>query len=180
MILGKRIRLRAVERGDLPRFVAWLNDPEVRENLMLNLPLSMAQEERWFEGMLNRPQAEMPLAIEILTPEGWVMIGNVGLHEINLTARWAEVGIFIGEKKYWNQGYGRDALRLMLRHAFNNLNLHRVELRVYENNPRAIKAYENTGFVHEGRMRQKVFKNGQYVDELVMAVLRSEWTDVDV
>jgi RimJ/RimL family protein N-acetyltransferase len=180
MILGNRLRLRAVERDDLPRFVAWLNDPEVRENLMLNLPLSMAQEERWFENLLNRPQAEAPLVIEILTADGWVMIGNVGLNEINLTARWAEVGIFIGDKKYWNQGYGRDALRLMLRHAFNNLNLNRVELRVYENNRRAIKSYENTGFVHEGSMRQKVFRNGKYLDELVMAVLRSEWTDADV
>jgi RimJ/RimL family protein N-acetyltransferase len=81
----------------------------------------------------------------------------------------------VGDKTVWNQGYGSEAAKLMLQHGFENLNLHRIYLRVYENNPRAIRSYEKVGYVHEGRMRQAVYKNGKFEDVLLMSVLRSEW-----
>ncbi|HEX7976751.1 MAG TPA: GNAT family protein [Anaerolineales bacterium] len=175
MIYGERIRLRATERSDIPRFVAWLNDPEVIAGLMLSLPMSQADEEGWFEGMLQRPAAEHPLVIEIRREDGWEMIGNCGFHVIDWRSHAAEVGIFIGEKKYWNQGYGTEAMRLLLRHGFNTLNLNRIALQVYQTNPRAVRSYEKAGFIHEGRKRQGMYKDGQYVDVLLMSVLRSEW-----
>lgn len=79
-----------------------------------------------------------------------------------------------GEKSYWDQGCGREAVGLMLRYRFNTLNLNRIYLRVYETNQRAIRAYKRAGFVHEGRMRQARFQDGGYIDVLLMAVLRSE------
>jgi RimJ/RimL family protein N-acetyltransferase len=85
------------------------------------------------------------------------------------------VGIFIGEKRLWNQGYGTDAMRLLLQHGFNTLNLNRVALDVYDTNLRAVRSYEKAGFVHEGRKRQAIFKDGRYVDILQMSVLRAEW-----
>jgi diamine N-acetyltransferase len=175
MILGERVRLRAIERDDLPRFVAWLNDPEVLRGLLLAIPLSLPQEEQWFSRMLEQPTEEHPLVIEVNTPEGWTAIGNIAFHAVNWIERSAEVGIFIGEKSLWNQGYGREAMKLMLRHGFNTLNLNRIFLRVYASNPRAVKSYEYAGFVHEGRLRQAHFQDGQYVDVLIMSVLRSEW-----
>jgi RimJ/RimL family protein N-acetyltransferase len=60
MIFGKRIRLRGIEKEDLPQFVAWLNDPEVLHGLMLDSPLTLVQEERWFQSMLERPVEEQP------------------------------------------------------------------------------------------------------------------------
>ena len=177
MIYGERIRLRHIEREDLPRFVAWLNDPEVRQGLSLYLPLSQATEEQWFENMLKRPKDEHPFAIEIKAGEGWEMIGNCGIFSIDWRNRSAEIGIFIGEKRYWNQGYGAETMRLLLRHGFNTLNLHRLFLRVFENNARAVRAYEKAGFVHEGRMRQAEFSGGDYVDVLFMSVLRPEWQE---
>jgi len=175
MILGERVRLRAMEREDLPRFVLWLNDPEVRQGILIAIPLSMSQEEQWFSHMLERPSEEQPLVIEIKTPEGWKAIGNISFHTVDWRERSTEVGIVIGEKSFWNQGYGRDAMQLMLRHGFNNLNLNRIFLRVYASNPRAIRSYEKAGFVHEGRLRQAHFQDGQYVDVLIMSVVRSEW-----
>ena len=86
------------------------------------------------------------------------------------------MGIFSGDKDYWNQGYGSDAMRLLLKYGFNSLNLNRIYLHVFDTNPRAIRAYEKVGFVHEGRLRQDIFLNGSYVDVLMMSVLRSEWT----
>lgn len=175
MIYGDRIRLRAPERADIPRFVTWLNDPEVTAGLSLYLPMSQADEEGWFENMLKRPKDEHPFVIEAGSGDGWTPIGNCGLHAIDWRNRSAEMGIFIGDKSYWNKGYGAEVMLLLLSHGFGTLNLNRLYLRVYHTNPRAIRAYEKAGFVHEGVLRQAEFKKGEYIDVLIMSVLRSEW-----
>jgi RimJ/RimL family protein N-acetyltransferase len=175
MIYGENIRLRAIDRQDLPRFVEWLNDPEVRRGLLLHLPMSRAEEENWFEDMLKRPAVEHPLVIEIQEGTEWIMIGNCGIHNVDWRCRSAEVGIFIGEKRLWNRGYGTNAMRLLLKHGFETLNLNRIALEVYENNPRAVRSYEKSGFVHEGRKRKAMFIEGKYHDILIMSVLREEW-----
>jgi RimJ/RimL family protein N-acetyltransferase len=177
MIYGQRIRLRAVEHSDLTRFVEWLNDPEVTAGLTLYLPLSMGDEEQWYQGMRQRPPAEHPLVIEIKVADGWKMIGNLGFIGVDWRVRSAEVGIFIGEKTLWNQGYGSEAMKLILRHGFQTLNLNRIFLRVFANNPRAIRSYEKVGYVLEGCQRQGEYQNGEYVDVLLMSVLRAEWKD---
>jgi diamine N-acetyltransferase len=175
MIYGERIRLRAIEREDLPRFVAWLNDPDVLQGLLIYLPLSLTDEENWYENMLKRPMDEHPLVIEIKQAEDWLPIGNCGFMNIDWRCRSGEVGIFIGEKQLWNQGYGTDAMNLLLKHGFNTLNLNRVALDVYDTNLRAVRSYEKAGFVHEGRKRQAIFKEGKYIDILQMSVLKQEW-----
>jgi RimJ/RimL family protein N-acetyltransferase len=175
MIFGERLRLRALEREDIPLFVRWLNDPQVTTGLMRNLPLSQIEEERWFENMLLTPAAEHPLMIEVSEGDKWVPVGDCGIHAIDWRNRSAELGILIGEKSYWNQGYGSETMRLLLKHCFDTLNLNRAYLRVFEDNPRAIRCYEKAGFVHEGRMRQSDFREGRYRDTLLMSVLRQEW-----
>ena len=117
MIYGERLRLRASEREDLPRFVAWLNDPEVRQYLLMNSPLSLTQEERWFESMQNRPAPEQVLVIEIREGEGWRAIGNTSFMDVNWVNRSAEVGIFIGEKVLLEPGLRarRDAVDAPIR-----------------------------------------------------------------
>ena len=177
MLLGDGIRVQAIERDDLQLFTKWLNDPEVRSGLDLYIPLSMAQEERWFEGLKESPLEEHPLTIEIDTPEGWVMIGNVSLMSIDWRNRSAEIGIFIGEKKFWGRGHGGKAMLLMMKHGFESMNLNRIFLRVYENNTRAIHAYEKIGFVQEGKLRQAIFQDGSYHDALIMSLLCSEWKE---
>jgi RimJ/RimL family protein N-acetyltransferase len=175
MIYGKRIRLRHAERDDLPRFVAWLNDPQVTQGLGMFQPLSQVEEEQWFENLLQRPVEERPLTIDARLEDGWLTIGNSGYHNLDWRNRSTEVGIVIGDKSYWDQDYGTEAMQLLLEYAFNTLNLHRVYLRVFEDNPRAIRAYEKAGFIHEGRMRQAEYRRGGYRDVLLMSVLRSEW-----
>ena len=175
MIIGKRIRLRAVEKEDLPLFVQWLNDPEIIAGLMMYTPLSVADENRWFEKIQDHIPEERPLAIEILQENSWRLAGNSEFHEISLSNHSAEIGIFIGDKSIWDLGYGTEAMQLLLKHGFESLNLHRIFLRVYETNLRAIHVYEKVGFIHEGRLRQARYKNGKYMDELFMGILRSEW-----
>ncbi|NOY97841.1 MAG: GNAT family N-acetyltransferase [Chloroflexi bacterium] len=175
MIYGERIRLRGVERDDIPRFVAWFNDPEVTEGLTMYLPMTTWEEEQWFENLSKRPAEERPLAIEARLENGWQHIGSCGFHNIEWTNRAAEVGIAIGDKSVWNQGYGTETMRLLLEHGFETLNLNRIFLRVHESNLNAVRSYEKVGFVHEGRMRQAVYKHGKYEDMFLMSVLRSEW-----
>lgn len=175
MIIGERIRLRAINREDLPRFVTWLNDPEVRQGLTHFQPFSMEDEEDWYEGMRKRPLEEHPLVIEIPVGEEWQPIGNCALFGFDWRVRQAEFGIFIGAKEHWDKGYGTEALKLFLKYGFETLNLNRISLRVYENNPRAIRSYEKAGLIPEGRLRQGHFQDGEYIDVILMSILRSEW-----
>jgi RimJ/RimL family protein N-acetyltransferase len=175
MIYGEGIRLRAPERKDIPLFVSWLNDPEVRYGISVFLPMSIAREEMWFEKMLKNSPIEQPLTIEAENVGNWVPIGNTGFFDINNITRSAEIGIMIGNKEYWDKGFGTKVMQLMLKHGFETLNFNRIFLRVYESNPRAVRCYEKVGFVHEGKQRQAVYKDGEYYDLLLMSILKSEW-----
>ena len=173
-MIGEKVRLRPIERDDLPRFVAWFADPEVRRHLLVYLPFSLAQEERWFEDLQGRLERQEMLVLAIETAEG-VHIGNLGLHAIDWKNRNAELGILIGDKAYWNQGYGTDAIRTLLGLAFREMNLHRVFLRVDADNARGIRCYEKVGFRRDGTLRDAVFKEGRYLDQHVMSILRAEF-----
>jgi RimJ/RimL family protein N-acetyltransferase len=181
VIYGERIRFRAVERDDLPTFVRWINNPEVQQGIGIYWPFSQVEEEAWFEAMLKHPPDEHLLAIEVREPASeadevyWKLIGSCGFSEIDWRNRAAEFGINIGEKSYWNKGYGTEAVRLLVKHGLYTLNLHRIHLKVLETNPRAIRAYEKAGFTHEVRLRQAEFRNGQYIDVLVMSILKEEF-----
>ena len=176
MILGEGIRLRAIERTDIPRFLRWMNDPEVIQFLLMSSPLSMAMEEKWFDAQVERPpQQGQILAIEVCVNDEWIHIGNTGLHDVDVVNRTAEFGIVIGEKDFWSKGIGTRATKLTLKHGFDNLNLNRIYLEVFETNPRAMKAYESAGFIREGILRQAIFKNGRYIDLILMSILQSEW-----
>jgi RimJ/RimL family protein N-acetyltransferase len=180
MLYGERVRLRRIEREDLPRFVAWLNDPELREHLTLFHPLSLPLEERWFADTLTAEPAAQPFSLEVrragASPGGdeWTHVGGGGFHAVDWRNRAAELGIFIGEKAFWGGGYGTDAVRTLARWAFDELNLNRVWLKVFDSNPRAVRCYEKVGFRTEGRLRQHEFRAGRYRDVLVMGLLRGE------
>ena len=173
-IHGKRIRLRAIERSDIPVFVRWFNDPEVRGYLQMYMPMSMADEELWFEAQLKDRDRHI-FGIETLEGK---LIGNIGIEDIDWKNRRATLGIVIGEMDCWGQGYGTEAITTFLRFVFAEMNLHRVSLAVYEYNQRAIRCYEKCGFTLEGRKREAHFHDGKYHDELIMGILRDEFSAV--
>jgi RimJ/RimL family protein N-acetyltransferase len=175
VIYGERVRLRAAERGDVKKFCGWVNDPDVTRYLSLYLPMSTVDEENWFEAMIKRDQSEKTLVIEVRDGDAWKMIGNCAVFGIDSVNRLGELGIMLGEKDEWNKGYGTETMILLLRHCFDTLNLNRAYLRVYADNLRAKRSYEKAGFVEEGRLREAVYKRGNYDDVIVMSVLRSEW-----
>lgn len=107
------------------------------------------------------------------------LIGFIAFDGINWTNRDTFVAIGIGERDFWSKGYGSDAMRVMLRYGFAELNLHRVSLTVFEFNPRGIRSYEKCGFKHEGSVKEFVLRNGKRWDMLNMSILHSEWAELE-
>ena len=169
-----RVYLRPTERGDLERFVRWFADAEVTRYLSLRAPFSMASEERWFEQMLAA-QGKRDYHFVICLADGDTPIGTAGLHGISGMEGNAEFGISIGEKGYWNQGYGTEALHAICDFGFGALRLERIQLQVFAPNQRARRSYEKAGFVHEGTQRHAMFAEGDFWDVDVMSLLRDEW-----
>jgi len=170
MLQGKLVRLRAVERADLPAFVRWFNDPEVTRFLLRSPPMGMEEEERWFEHLRDRE--ERVFSIETLEGK---LIGNIGIIHVDYHDRKADIGIAIGEKDHWSRGYGRDAITVLLGYMFDEMNLERVWLYADQKNERAISCYEKCGFKREGLLRHNHFKNDEYTDDVIMAVIREDW-----
>jgi len=128
----------------------------------------------WLEKDLDKPRLdEMYFAIRTLEDD--ILIGFIGLFNLVMHHGDALVAIALGERKYWGKGYGTDAMRVMLRYAFNELNLRKVGLIVFEYNPRAIRSYEKVGFRHEGRIRGAMLREGRRWDWLYMGLLREEF-----
>lgn len=106
-------------------------------------------------------------------------IGMVDLSGFNWVVGNAWVGIGIGEREMWGKGYGTDAMRIVLRYAFDELNLRRVTLSVFEVNPRGIASYQKAGFRHEGAIPGAILKAGQRCDLIFMGILRQEWEELE-
>ena len=180
ILKGDHIRLRAAESEDIPLFLKWINDEEVTENLELIYPMSRAEEDQWYTNMIERPAAEHIMVIEVQQkPQGKanIPIGTCQFFNIDWRNRSGELGIMIGEKECWDQGFGTETMGLLLKHGFNSLNLHRICLQVFAHNKRAIHVYEKIGFKHEGKFRQAYYKHGKYVDIQLMSVLKEEWSE---
>jgi RimJ/RimL family protein N-acetyltransferase len=170
-----KVQLRAFEKEDLDTIVKWVNTEVVTQFLSDSLiyPMSRSDEMKWLESITVTNHREKVFAIETLDR---TLIGSVGLHNINWVERKAELGIMIGEPSFWGQGYGSDAVRQVLRVAFEKMNLNRIYLRVFENNPRAIRAYEKCGFQKEGLLREDHYVGRCYCNTFIMGILKQEYS----
>ena len=175
-------------RGDLVRLTAedaeilgktysqWHRDSELYRLMDIDPVMVWSQKkiQAWIETDLEKDEPR-GYFFYIRALEDDRLIGDIGLGGVQRNHGEAWVGMGIGEREYWGKGYGTDAMRLVLRYAFTELNLHRVTLGVYVYNQRAIRSYEKAGFIVEGRERGSVRKDGSRFDSLVMGILRSEW-----
>ena len=171
-LFGERLYARPVDDSDAERFQRWMNDPAVRDSLGHHLPMSERMQREFLEGVGKRPD-EIHLCLALKDSDRH--IGGMGLIQINAKDRVALFGIYIGEGDCRGKGYGLEATRLMLRYAFETLNLNRVELNVFDFNRAAIHVYEKVGFVREGVRRESCFLNGRYHDTLAYGLLAREY-----
>ena len=173
MLAEGKVRLRAFREDDLKNSVAWLNNPVVTRYLLHMRPWSLVEEKAWIDNVMrNEDKSSATFVVETTDGE---YVGVSGLNHIDVRNRSAEAGIVIGRPEEWGRGLGTDAMKALLRHAFEELNLHRVHLRVYSFNERAIRSYVKLGFVEEGRLRQAMFRHGAWHDVVLMAILEEEW-----
>jgi len=157
-----------------PKLSRWNQDTGWERFLDSDPPrlFSEKNHKEWLERNLEKSD-EIFWAIRKLDDDA--IIGFMGLFALYPQHGDTLVAIAIGEREIWSQGYGTDAMRVMLRYAFNELNLRRVGLIVFEYNPRAIRSYEKAGFTHEGRVRGAMLRDGKRWDFLYMGILREEW-----
>ncbi len=174
-IIGKRVYLRPLEIDDADNFVTWLNDEEVNKYLIRTMPLNKIREREFLEG-LYKDNKEVILGIALKANDE--LIGVIGLHKISLAFHNAEMGIIIGDKSRWSKGYGTEAVGLIVKYGFDQLNLHRIYLTVLDFNLRAIRVYEKSGFKMEGTFREHVYRHGKYCDVLLMGILKDEWKNL--
>jgi len=146
VLRGERILLRPLASSDLRRCVKWFSDPQIIRFLGRDAPVTLAEEERWFRDYERRTDEQI-FAIEV---EGQ-HVGNLGLHKIDRVHRKAEVGIVIGEPSFWSQGYGTEAMRVVLRYGFDALGLNKISLDVLEYNTRALPDLRTTRIPARGR-----------------------------
>ena len=140
--------------------------------------MSVPMEEAWFTGMVER-QGKDAYHFTICLIEDDRPIGTIGLFSVDEINGSAGMGVTIGEKDLWGQGYGTDAMNALLDFGFGQLRLERMWLEVYDFNERGRRSYEKSGFVLEGIERHAIYKLGRYIDVHLMAILRDEWAALE-
>jgi RimJ/RimL family protein N-acetyltransferase len=173
MIRGEKIYLTELDRRNAETIRAWLNDPEVHRFLLVgHLPITREQEELYYD---RQSQAVDSFAFEIHVAADDRYIGNIGLKDVDFVHRHGEIGIVIGDKTAWGQGYGADAIVACLGFAFFALGLHRVSIRVHEEHTRGLELYRRLGFVETGREREHIYQEGHFQDEIILDMLEPEY-----
>ena len=172
---GNRITLREYRWDDLPHIREWVNDYEITNNLhdVFLFPNTMHDTESFLKLMIEGSAKSKGFIIS--EKDTLSYIGQIDLHQIDYKNSFATLGIVIGKKNYLGKGFGQEAIEVLQHFVFNTLNLNRLDLEVYEYNERAYKCYLKCGFKEEGRMRKKLFRDGQYWDVIIMSILKNEY-----
>ena len=168
-----KIILTELRIEDSPILFKWIND---RSIVILNnnySPVHETNHDAWFTSIVARSDIRI-FAIRKQNEEN--IIGTCQLFNIDYINRNAELQIRIAPEEQRGKGYGRQAIQLLLDYAFKDLGLHRVFLRVFSTNENAIKDYKKIGFSTEGVMRDASYIDGKFVDIIIMAILKSEYT----
>ena len=171
MKVGRSVRLRSLRCDDIMILFEWINDPELIRYTNTFRPVSEMEQRVWFQ-RLSESTDQIVLGIELVKERK--LIGTCGLYSIDYPNRKAEVRIKIGAKSNWGQGYGKEAVELLIDFAFADLNLRRLSLKVLSTNDRALRIYENVGFEREGILKEAMYIQGRYHDLITMALLRKD------
>jgi RimJ/RimL family protein N-acetyltransferase len=171
---GKRTILRPLLESDIPLLQKWVNDPDVRQFVKRVFPATEIDEREWIESLRKKAGKDIVVMIEVKGKP----IGVMGIHGINWKDRIATTGAMIGEKTYWDKGYGTDAKMVLLDYAFNTLNLYKIMSRVHAFNKRSLAYSLHCGYKIEGRLIRQIFSRGRYWDEIILGLFKSQWLPI--
>lgn len=169
VLKGKKIILRPLSLKDAKNFCRWLSDHEVTKFLEIyeKSPPKLKEEREFIR---KKKKSKNSAQFSIDTKDG-THIGTIALDKIDPYNKRAIFGIFIGDKKYWGQGMGTEAGKMIVDYGFKKLRLRRIFLHVYDFNIRGYKSYQRIGFKKEGVLREHRFRNGHFHDEIIMGIL---------
>ena len=174
---GSYIGLRAISEDDFPQMRKWADDDEITHYMIMGMrPGAGVLFCGWDDLDVEYARflkSEHDVIFAIDTEFGF--IGIIGLYNINWVARNAELRIIIGRPEFLGKGYGTYAIQLLLRYAFDKLNLHRVYLGCNHADARANGCYKKCGFIFEGTSRDYHYRNGRYYDANHYGMLKEEW-----
>ena len=171
MITGQKVFLKGLTKDESMLIYEWVNREELRALTGTQYPISEYEHEEWIKKIATAADKKLFFVCDM---ESGKPIGTIGLKNFNHTVRNAELFISIGDPNFVSGGYGTDAVKILVDYCFNHLNLHKVFLRVYESNQRAIRCYEKVGFQKEGILRDEHFVNGKYENVIVMGILATD------
>lgn len=166
---GKKVILRPRHLDDVQRITRWINDPEIRLNIISQTPLMEHEERAWIE-----KTGPNDIVFSIHTHEGR-HIGVMGIHHINWIDRTATTGAIIGEKDCRGKGYGTDAKTALLEYAFETLGLRKICSDAIAYNKASIRFNEKCGYRLEGVRKKQIFRKGKYWDQVLTAVFAEDW-----
>jgi len=169
---GKKTMLCPIEITDAPVIYRGVNHPDSYSFLLNTDPKGLGFEEEWIKSKQKTDGKDLTVAI--CTLQG-VLIGTMGLHQIDHLHSRAVTGSVIFDEAFRNQGYGTDAKMVLLDYAFNMLGLHVIESRVIGFNNRSASYSQKCGYKVEARLRSRFYRFGQRHDEIILSVLRDEW-----
>lgn len=171
---GERVSLRRARAEDIEARRKLGNDPDIVRmyggDSRNARPMTEEEAERWVQRLLDHDHAWII--------DAGALIGEIRLDRVDFWDKRAVLAVGIADKARLGQGLGTEAIRLVLRYAFDVLDLHRISARVLEFNTRAIRAYEKCGFVVEGRERESAHVDGKWHDDVMMGVLGNEFAAV--
>jgi len=168
MIAGEHVILRAFEREDAERCYRWMNDPNIVRTLKSRYPIAFQSEIEWIEAAMHSSTTERHFAIERRDDRSH--IGNASIHDIDWVSRAAWFGLFVGEPSAWNRGFGTDAIGTLVRFAFEEMNLRKLRIHVFDYNEKAKHVLAAQGFVEEGKLRRDFYREGVYHDIVILSV----------
>ena len=167
-----RVVLGPLADEDSEILFQWINDRDLVLHNAPFRPVDAASHRDWYDAVRARHDVAI---FAIRRASDHALIGTCQLHSIDPVHRSAELQIRIGDQAECGRGYGTEAVRMLLQHAFRDLGLNRVSLRVFANNDRAVRAYAKAGFTREGVLREAAYIDGRFVDVLAMAILSREY-----
>ena len=170
-LTGQRVRLEPLTPAVSGPYAAALVDPEVRRLTGTHATFDPAAIEGWLAGRSDQHDRADWAAVRI---EDNAFLGEAVLNDLDVDNRSVNYRVWLSGEPVFGRGYGTEITRLVVEYAFETVGLHRVSLGVYDFNPRAQRVYAKCGFVLEGRLRDALFSGGQWHDELVMSVLRTD------
>ncbi|WP_100374772.1 GNAT family N-acetyltransferase [Bacillus sp. FJAT-45037] len=174
MLNSKNIRMRKMEKEDIEKYHQWRNDVEVMVTTSPVLDVySFEETSNFVDNVLLNTNSSRTYIIELKNEK--VSIGVTSLINIDTKNRNAECIIDVGEKEYWGNGYGTEAFKLLIDYAFLELNLHRLSLRVFSLNEKALHIYTKLGFVKEGVIRESLYRHGEWHDIIIMGILKKDY-----